>query len=51
MNIGIGFTDGTLQVVDAITLDDVCPSFHYSRDAVTHVSFSHDSAFMATAVS
>jgi hypothetical protein len=48
---GVGFTDGTLQVLDAITLDDICPSFRYSRDAVTKIAFSDDSTLMATAVS
>ena len=48
---GVGFTNGTLQVVDAVTLVDAGPPFRYSRDAITKIAFSHDSDFMATAVS
>lgn len=49
--LGVGFTDGILQVLDAMTLSDVGQPFRYSRDAVTKVAFSHDSKYMATAVS
>ena len=34
-----------------MTLSDVGHPFHYSRDAITKVAFSHDSKYMATAVS
>lgn len=51
VSVGVGFTNGTLQVLDTIMLSDVGAPFRYSRDAITHISFSHDSAYMATAVS
>ena len=49
--IGIGFTNGVVGVLDATTLEDVCQPFRYARDCVTHITFSHDSHYMATAVS
>lgn len=51
VTLGAGFTNGTLQVLDPITLSEVGKSFRYSRDAITHISFSHDSSYLATAVS
>lgn len=51
LTLGIGFTNGTLQVLDASTLTDVVPPFRYSREAVMQIAFSHNSMFMATAVS
>lgn len=50
-NPGVGFTNGLVGVLDSLTLEDVCNPFRYSRDAVTQIVFSHDSTFMATAVS
>lgn len=49
--LGIGFTSGQVLIVDALTLQDVAPVFHYARNSITHLSFSHDSSYMATAVS
>lgn len=49
--VGVGFCNGTLQVLDAITLTDVSPPFRSSREAITQIAFSYDSKFMATAVS
>ena len=49
--IGVGFTNGLLGVLDSTTLEDVCQPFRFSRDAITQIVFSHDSAYMATAVS
>ena len=49
--IGVGFTNGVLGVVDSVTLEDVCQPFRYSKDAITQIVFSHDSIYMATAVS
>ncbi|XP_071849088.1 cilia- and flagella-associated protein 251-like isoform X2 [Apostichopus japonicus] len=47
--MGIGFTNGSVRILDAITLEDECPEpFRYSRDAVTHCVFSHDSLWFAT---
>ena len=48
---GVGFTSGVVSVLDALTLEDVCEPFHYARDCITHIAFSHDSSYMATAVS
>lgn len=48
---GIGCTNGVLYLVDAITLQDVCEPFAFSKDCITHVAFSQDSRFLATAVS
>jgi len=39
-------------VLDALNLqDEDTEVFRYARDAITHISFSHDSQFLATAVS
>ena len=48
---GVGFTSGLVGVLDTLTLEDVCEPFRYARDCITHVVFSHDSMYMATAVS
>lgn len=48
----VGFTIGVLKIVDAQSLHDVHPhGFRYSRDAITHIAFSHDSKYLAVAVS
>ncbi|XP_030847310.1 cilia- and flagella-associated protein 251 isoform X2 [Strongylocentrotus purpuratus] len=48
--LGVGFENGCVRILDALTLIDENPEpFRYSRDAVTHVTFSHDSKWMATA--
>ncbi len=48
----VGFTNGSVRIVDGLSLKDVCSSpFRYARDAITHVVFSHDSHYLATAVS
>ena len=48
----VGFTNGTVYVLDALTLkDETAEPFHYARDAITQIVFSHDSRFFATAVS
>ena len=50
--LGAGFTEGTVYILDAMSLESEIPEpFKYSRTSVTHVSFSHDSQYMATAVS
>ena len=49
-SLGVGFTDGSVYLLDSLTLEDVCPPFRYSRDAVTFIAFSHDSNYMATTV-
>ena len=49
--IAVGFTNGALKVIDATSLEDLhFPSFRYSRDAITHVAFSHNSKYLAAAV-
>ncbi|XP_035690518.1 cilia- and flagella-associated protein 251-like [Branchiostoma floridae] len=48
--LAAGFMDGSVRVLDALTLDDeVSEPFRYARDSVTHCCFSHDSNFLATA--
>ncbi|KAG8514959.1 Cilia- and flagella-associated protein 251, partial [Galemys pyrenaicus] len=48
--LGVGFTEGTVSILDAMSLENSIPEpFRYSRTSVTHVSFSHDSQYMATA--
>ncbi|XP_022086386.1 cilia- and flagella-associated protein 251-like [Acanthaster planci] len=48
--LGVGFTNGCVRILDAISLEDECEElFRYSRDAVTHCTFSHDSKWMAVA--
>ncbi|XP_006149349.1 cilia- and flagella-associated protein 251 [Tupaia chinensis] len=48
--LGAGFTEGTVCILDAMSLENQSPKpFKYSRTSVTHISFSHDSQYMATA--
>ncbi|XP_054450399.1 cilia- and flagella-associated protein 251 [Pteronotus mesoamericanus] len=48
--LGAGFTEGTVYILDAMSLENEAPEpFRYSRTCVTHISFSHDSNYMATA--
>ncbi|XP_071110877.1 cilia- and flagella-associated protein 251-like [Haliotis cracherodii] len=48
--LAVGFTNGCVRVLDAITLqEEMEEPFHYARDAVTHIAFSHDSQYLATA--
>ena len=48
----VGFTNGTVRVLDALTLqDETAEPFHYARDAITQIVFSHVCRFFATAVS
>lgn len=50
--LGAGFTEGTVYILDAMSLENEIPKpFKYSRTGVTHISFSHDSQYMASAVS
>lgn len=49
--IAIGFTNGTVKILDALNLtEDDAETFRYSRDAITHIKFSHDSQYLATTV-
>ncbi|KAJ7309793.1 hypothetical protein JRQ81_007861 [Phrynocephalus forsythii] len=48
--LAVGFSDGTLQLLDSISLEDECAEpFDYSRGPITLMSFSHDSQYLATA--
>lgn len=41
-----------VKILDAMNLmDEETETFRYSRDAITHIKFSHDSTFLATVVS
>ncbi|NWH73656.1 CF251 protein, partial [Piaya cayana] len=47
--LAAGFTDGSVYILDAISLLSSCKEFKFSRGPVTHMSFSHDSEYLATA--
>ncbi|XP_033747234.1 cilia- and flagella-associated protein 251-like isoform X1 [Pecten maximus] len=48
--IAVGFVNGSVRILDSITLsDEIAEPFRYARDAITHIAFSHDSKFLATA--
>lgn len=49
--LAAGFTDGSVHILDAISLQSSCKEFKFSHGPVTHISFSHDSEYLATAVS
>uniref|UniRef100_A0A8C5UIH1 Cilia- and flagella-associated protein 251 n=1 Tax=Malurus cyaneus samueli TaxID=2593467 RepID=A0A8C5UIH1_9PASS len=47
--LAAGFTDGSVHILDAISLQSICEEFQFSQGPVTHISFSHDSKYLATA--
>ncbi|NXH17363.1 CF251 protein, partial [Bucco capensis] len=47
--LAAGFTDGSVYLLDAISLLSSCKEFKFSHGSVTHISFSHDSKYFATA--
>ncbi|NXB76744.1 CF251 protein, partial [Donacobius atricapilla] len=47
--LAAGFTDGSVYILDAISLQSICEEFQFSQAPVTHISFSHDSKYLATA--
>ncbi|XP_065594798.1 cilia- and flagella-associated protein 251 [Cyrtonyx montezumae] len=47
--LAAGFTDGSVHVLDAISLLSCCEVFRFSQGPVTHIHFSHDSKYLATA--
>uniref|UniRef100_A0A663MK29 Cilia- and flagella-associated protein 251 n=1 Tax=Athene cunicularia TaxID=194338 RepID=A0A663MK29_ATHCN len=47
--LAAGFTDGSVYILDAISLWSSCKEFKFSRGPVTHISFSHNSEYLATA--
>lgn len=50
--VGVGFSDGGVVLLDALTLHSLqTDPWHYSRDCVSFITFSHDSTYLATAVS
>lgn len=49
--LAAGFTDGSVYILDAISLQSICDKFQFSKGPVTHISFSYDSKYLATAVS
>lgn len=51
-HLAVGFANGSVRILDAISLDEETEEvLRYSRDTVTHIVFSHDSQYLATAVS
>lgn len=51
--VGVGLSSGQVYVLNALTLEDVQDQamFHYSKKSISHIIFSSDSNYMATAVS
>lgn len=50
--LAVGFVDGVVKVLDPCTLEEEGEgSFKYSHDCITHLAFSHDSSYLAAAVS
>uniref|UniRef100_A0A8C6K0V0 Cilia- and flagella-associated protein 251 n=1 Tax=Melopsittacus undulatus TaxID=13146 RepID=A0A8C6K0V0_MELUD len=47
--LAAGFTNGSVHILDAISLQSCCKELRFSQGPVTHVSFSHDSEYFATA--
>ncbi|XP_074061664.1 cilia- and flagella-associated protein 251 isoform X1 [Macrotis lagotis] len=48
--LGVGFTSGSVYILDAVSLkNEAMEPFKYSRGNITHISFSHDSQYLATA--
>ncbi|XP_073532367.1 cilia- and flagella-associated protein 251 isoform X2 [Phyllobates terribilis] len=48
--LAAGFTDGSINILDAVTLEDETKEqFKYAKGSITHVTFSHNSQYLATA--
>uniref|UniRef100_A0A8C8RGZ7 Cilia- and flagella-associated protein 251 n=1 Tax=Pelusios castaneus TaxID=367368 RepID=A0A8C8RGZ7_9SAUR len=47
--LAAGFTDGSVYILDSISLEGDCKELKYSKGPITHISFSHDSQYLATA--
>ncbi|KFV58598.1 WD repeat-containing protein 66, partial [Tyto alba] len=47
--LAAGFTNGSIYILDAISLQSSCKEFKFSQGPVTHISFSQDSEYLATA--
>lgn len=50
-SVAVGFGSGIIRLVDGLSLEDVAPQpLRYAHDAITHISFSHDGMYLASAV-
>lgn len=50
--LAVGFASGAVQVLEPCTLQqEGDESFQNTQDCITHLTFSHDSSYLATAVS
>ncbi|KAH9503911.1 Cilia- and flagella-associated protein 251 [Bulinus truncatus] len=48
--IALGLTNGVVYIVDAVALlDQLKEPFRYAKDTITHIVFSHNSQYLATA--
>ncbi|NXR09995.1 CF251 protein, partial [Semnornis frantzii] len=47
--LAAGCTDGSVYILDAISLLSSCKELKFSHGPVTHIGFSHDSEYLATA--
>ncbi|XP_056602042.1 cilia- and flagella-associated protein 251 isoform X4 [Triplophysa dalaica] len=47
--LAVGFASGALQILDALTLQSEDQFLHHSQDAITHLTFSQDSLYLAAA--
>ncbi|XP_078523672.1 cilia- and flagella-associated protein 251 [Lissotriton helveticus] len=48
--LAVGCTNGSVYILDSLTLEDECPEpFQYARGTITHMSFSYNSQYLATA--
>ncbi|XP_053555739.1 cilia- and flagella-associated protein 251 [Bombina bombina] len=48
--LAAGFTDGSIQILDTITLaDEIAEPFKYASVSITHIHFSPDSQYLVTA--
>ncbi|XP_073482914.1 cilia- and flagella-associated protein 251 [Aquarana catesbeiana] len=48
--LAAGFTDGSVHIMDAVTLEDETKEpFKYARGSIINICFSHDSRYLATA--
>lgn len=48
----VGFTNGNVHILDSLSLNSMqTEPFRLSRSSITHVAFSYDSQYLATAVS
>ncbi|KAI5625290.1 cilia- and flagella-associated protein 251 isoform X1 [Silurus asotus] len=48
--LAVGFVSGLVKILDPCTLEEEGEgSFKYSQDCITHLTFSHDSSYLAAA--